>query len=272
MFSYTAADTGVVESSPEGGVDIAQPYCAVVTGASSGIGAAFARELASRGQYVVLVARRAERLQEVLETLPAGQGEVLVLDVAANAAAEVALSHLRARGLQADLLVNNAGIGSSAPLLDADPGRLHEMIQTNTRALLDWTQAFLQDMRGRGRGSVIQVASGIVFIPAPNMATYAATKAFVHALGEALPLELAGTGLHCLTVYPGATESEFFVGAGMKPPPGAAPAEQVAREALDALERGKTRHVVGAMNRAGARIAPLLPRAMVARIAARFME
>ncbi|MDA8346710.1 MAG: SDR family NAD(P)-dependent oxidoreductase [Thermaerobacter sp.] len=251
---------------------ISERSCAVVTGASSGIGAAFAAELAAQGHYVVLIARRTERLAEVLGALPEGAGESLVLDVAAPGSAEAALAHLAQRGLIPDLLINNAGIGDYRPLLDADLERLHAMIEVNSRALLDWTYAFLLGMRERRRGAVIQVASGIVFVPAPKMATYAASKAFVHALGEALPFELQGTGVSYLTLYPGSTESEFFVGAGMSRPPGTVPARQVAREGLAALARGKTRHVVGAFNRFGTRIMPFLPRGFVARMAARMTQ
>lgn len=195
-----------------------------------------------------------------------------MLDVAAPGAPEQAISHLSERELVPDLLVNNAGRGDYSPLLDADVVRLHEMIDLNSRALLDWTHTFLRGMVSRGRGSMIQVASGIVFVPAPKMATYAASKAFVHALGEALPFELKGTGVRYLTLYPGATTSEFFLGARMNPPPGSVPARQVAREGLRALARGKSRHVVGAMNRFGIRIMPLLPRAVVASIAAKMTQ
>ncbi len=220
----------------------------------------------------MLIARRADRLAQVLAGLPEGSGETLVLDVVRLGAPQEALSHLAGRGLVPDLLVNNAGIGDYRPFADADLDRLHAMIDLNSRALLDWTHAFVQGMRENRRGAIIQVASGVVFVPAPNMAAYAATKAFVHALGDTLPFELQGSGVRYLTLYPGATESEFFLGAGMHRPPGTVPARQVAREGLAALQRGKRKHVVGAFNRFGVRIMPLLPRGFVARMATKMTQ
>lgn len=251
---------------------IAEQYCAVVTGASSGIGAAFAAELAVQGRRVVLIARRTDRLEKVAASLPPGTCECITADVAQPGSAEETLHELERRGLVPDLLVNNAGIGDYRLFAEADLERLHTMIALNSQALLDWTHAFLRSMLARRRGAIVQVASGVVFVPAPKMATYAATKAFVHALGEALPFELHGTGVQYLTLYPGSTESEFFVGAGMHQPPGTVPAVQVAREGLRALARGKTRHVVGGFNRFGSRIVPLLPKSLVARMAARMTQ
>ncbi|MFF7636484.1 SDR family NAD(P)-dependent oxidoreductase [Kitasatospora sp. NPDC008050] len=190
---------------------------ALITGASSGIGAAFADALAARGAHLILVARREDRLTALADTLRARHGNdahVLVADLGLPGAGAALLAETRRLGLDVDVLVNNAGFGSHGDVADTDPDRLTGQIQLNITALTDLTRAYLPDMVGRGRGAIVNVASAAAYQPVPHMAVYSATKAYVLSFTEALWAETRNTGVRVLALSPGATETEFFDIAG----------------------------------------------------------
>ena len=244
---------------------------ALVTGASSGIGAEIARRLADRGHSLTLVARREERLRELAMELTETRGvraEAVALDLADPAARDRLEARLAELGLAAEVLVNNAGFGDNSEFHQADRERLVGMVELNCVALLDLQARFLPAMVERGRGAVINLASTAAFQPLPGTATYAATKAFVLSLGEATSAELRGTGVTLTTVCPGPVKTEFVevagVGGAAERLPGIfwTPVEQVAREAVEGVERGKRVVVPGVLNRAGTFAGQHSPRAI----------
>lgn len=189
---------------------------AVATGASSGIGAALAAELAARGHHLVLVARREAQLRAVAAPLEArGISVHLVTADLATAAGRATLEAVTA-ALDVDVFVANAGFGTSGPFLDADAEREVAMLELNCRALLLQTHAYARRFAARQRGTIILVSSMLARQGTPWTAHYAATKAYVTALGEALAVELAEQGVAVLVAEPGPTASEFAAVAGMR--------------------------------------------------------
>lgn len=179
---------------------------ALITGASSGIGAACARAFAEEGWELVLAARRSERLAELAEELPTPVRTV-VLDVRDRAAVETALD-----GVEVDVLVNNAGLAAGfGPLLDNDPDDWDRMLDTNVRGLLDVTRVVVAGMVARGRGHVVNIGSIAGHEPYPSGAVYCASKHAVDAITKALRMDLLGTGVKVSTVDPGLVETEFSV-------------------------------------------------------------
>ena len=242
---------------------------ALVTGASSGIGEAIARELASRGHGVTLVARREERLRELAGELTGAhdvRAEAVPADLREVASREGLARRIRQLGLEVEILVNNAGFGGSGNMAQADRKRLMAMVQVNCEALLDLQARYLPAMVQRGRGAVINVASTAAFQPLPGTATYAATKAFVLSLSEAVHEELKGTGVTLTAVCPGPVKTEFTEAAGLKGADEQVPgvlwmsAESVAKQAVDAAADGKRAIVPGLLNRAGALTGQHAPR------------
>lgn len=243
----------------------------VVTGASSGIGAELARSLATLGHDLVLVARRADRLAELAAELRADRGrEVLVhaADLTSTAAREGLLGFVADAGRTITGLCNNAGYGLAgrAWSLDLDDDR--GQIELNVVALHDLTLLVLPGMVERGSGAVLNVASGAAFQPLPGMATYAATKAFVHAFSEALHTELAGTGVSVTTLYPGPVATEFGDRAGFQPDqemPGllVVEAADVARQAVDAMVSGRRSVIPGAGNKVTGLLGRYTPRTVL---------
>jgi len=220
---------------------------AVVTGASSGIGAAFARHLARSGD-VLLVARSEDRLSALATELGGGGGhgvEVCVADLSTSDGIETVVA--AARAFRADLLVNNAGMGTLASVLDTDPATLAATSRLNVEAPMLLSRALVPDLVARaretgGRAGLINVASSAAFAPVPGMATYAATKAFVLSFTEALAIELRRDPIDVMALCPGATRSEFGARAGFSGGqlPGAADPDSVAAEALASLGRRTT--------------------------------
>ncbi len=244
---------------------------ALVTGASSGIGAEFARQLARRGYDLVLVARRAERLERLAAELPAS-AHPLPCDLASEAAGLAA--RVRELGVEVDLLVNNAGFGTSGPFLSHDPERDAEQIRVNCEAVVRLTHAFLPGMAERRRGGVINVASSAGMQPLPYESVYAATKAFVISFSDALHTELRGSGVRVLCVNPGPVPTEWQEVAGYSPErvgvvPGKVEAEQVVGEALAAYERGRRSIIPGRTMRWFMRLTRPAPRALQLRITER---
>ena len=226
---------------------------ALITGASSGIGAAFARELAQRGMDLVLVARSADKLQALAQDLIQQysiQVEVVVQDLLVPDAVTTVYKAVQDLGWSIDLLVNNAGFGDYGLFSDRPRQRQLDMIGLNISALVDLTHQFLPNMVSRQSGSILNVASIAAFQPLPYLSVYAATKAFVLSFSEALWAENKSNGVCVLAVCPGPTESQFFEvaefpqtfsGREQKP----VPAEDVVQEALTALDAKHANIVTG---------------------------
>lgn len=219
-----------------------QPYgTTLITGASSGIGAAFAREFADRGSDVVLVARRRDRLEALAAELDRDSGArvtVIERDLGQPNAGQELKAELDRLGISVSAVVNNAGFGIHGPVIQADPTALSAMIRLNIEALVDISRAFLPDLLDTGRGVIINVASNAGYQPVPGMAGYAATKAFVLSFTEALWHELKGTRVQALAISPGPTRTEFFdVVGSMKDPGNLQTPEQVVATAMTALSR-----------------------------------
>jgi short-subunit dehydrogenase len=224
---------------------------ALVTGASSGIGAEFAKELAKSGYEVILVARRADRLEQLASQL-SGPAHVIPCDLA-NDASSLA-GKVAELGLQVDVLVNNAGFGTHGRFVTTDAAREAEEVRLNCEALVTLTHAFLPGMVERGRGGVITVASTAGMQPIPYEATYSASKAFARTFSDALNGELRGTGVKALCVNPGPVPTEWQEVAGyeagyLPPVPGKISADQVARESLQAFEDGRRTLIPGTVMR-----------------------
>lgn len=224
---------------------------ALVTGASSGIGAEFAKQLSARGYEVILVARRAERLDQLASELP-GPAHAISCDLAGDAASLA--GKVAALDLQVDVLVNNAGFGTHGHFTEIDAGRDAEQVRLNCEAVVTLTHAFLPEMLERRRGGVITVASTAGMQPLPYEATYSASKAFARTFSDALSAELRGTGVRVLCVNPGPVPTEWQQVAGyapdhLPPVPGRISAEQVARESLRAFERGRRTIIPGVVIR-----------------------
>jgi uncharacterized protein len=189
----------------------------LITGASSGLGAEYARRFAGLGRDLVLVARREDALERLAGELRSAHNvgvTVVALDLSLPGAAAELVSRTDAAGVVVDGLVNNAGFGTHGDFIDADPKRLADEIQLNCGTLVDLTARYLPGMRSRGRGTIINIASTAGFQPLPHMAVYGATKAFVLSFSEALWAEEKPHGIRVLAVCPGATATEFFDIAG----------------------------------------------------------
>jgi uncharacterized protein len=246
---------------------------ALVTGASSGIGEAFARALHARGRALVLVARRADRLQRLAGELGGAERTlVLPLDLAQDGAASQLLGETERRGLEIDLLVNNAGVGTTGPFAAEQPETTAALLALNVRAATELTRAFLPAMLRRQEGAVINVCSMASFQPVPFLATYAASKAYLLSFSEALAEELRGTGVTVQGLCPGLVPTEFQAVAGtdkvaFADAPTMTPAF-VAEAALRGLAAGKTLVLPGWRDRLMVQLQRLAPRAVVRRAGA----
>jgi short-subunit dehydrogenase len=244
---------------------------ALVTGASSGIGEQFAHQLAARGHTLVLVARRADRLERLAAELPT-DAHVITCDLAADAASLP--ERVAELGVEVELLVNNAGFGTSGPFLEHDTGRDAEQVRLNCEAIVTLTHAFLPGMVKRGRGGIINVASTAGMQPIPYESVYAATKAFAISFTDALHTELRGSGVRVLAVNPGPVPTEWQQVAGYERGrvgvvPGRIPAEQVVRESLAAYDRGRRSVIPGRAIRWFIRATRRSPRAIQLRVTER---
>ena len=246
---------------------------ALVTGASSGIGEVFARELAGRGADVVLVARSEGKLRDLAEELRrehAVRAEVVAADLSEEGVGAEIEDEVERRGLTVDVLVNNAGFATHGYFEELDPARDREQVAVDVAAVVDMSHAFLPGMVARGGGAVINVVSVGGFQPAPYMAVYAASKAFVLSFSAALSEEYRGRGVSVVALAPGATETAFFDVAGEEASASVGrrrTPEQAVATALRALERGRSVAVDGRINALLAHVLQRLPRAMSARIA-----
>ncbi len=230
----------------------------VVTGASSGIGAELARDLARRGYGVTLVARRREKLTELAEEIHDAFGVTAAVEAAdlQDPAERDRLADTLA-GRNVVGLVNNAGYGATGPFAEADLDWQQGMVQLNCQALLHLTGRFLPSMVEAGAGAVLNVASLAACQPIPSMAAYAASKSFVLFFSEAVHAELSGTGVSVTALQPGPVKTDFWELAGEKGRnPGAAfvPAAEVAKQAIDGMAHGR-RTVVPSLKWKGAAVA-----------------
>lgn len=247
------------------------PETALVTGASSGIGEQFARQLAARGYNLVLVARRADRLEKLASELPT-DAKVVACDLASDAASLG--GRVQELGVDIDLLVNNAGFGTSGPFLENEPARDAEEVRLNCEAVVTLCHAFLPGMVERRRGGVINVASTAGMQPIPYEAVYAATKAFAISFTDALHAELRGTGVRVMAVNPGPVPTEWQEVAGYEPDrpapaPGEIPAAQVVSESLEAWDKGRRSVIPGRTIRWFIRATRPSPRAVQLRVTER---
>jgi short-subunit dehydrogenase len=251
----------------------------LVTGASSGIGAELARQLAALGHDLVLVARREERLEALADEVRRQHGVAALVtptDLGKAAPRKRLIEAVRGSGKTVVGLCNDAGFGTYGRLHELDPRREGEMLAVNAVAVHELTLAFVPAMIERGAGAILNVASIAAFQPLPNMATYAATKAFVQTFSEALHGELAGTGVSCTTLAPGPSSTEFGMVAGTNgsesvlPGRVTLPPEEIAAAGVRGMLRGRRSVIPGAASKAlaaGGRFAPrgmLLPAALKA--------
>jgi short-subunit dehydrogenase len=247
----------------------------IVTGASSGLGAEFARQLARRGSNLALVARRADRLESLADELTRAHGvtvTVIARDLGLPDAGRTLRAELESRGIYATSLVNNAGFGTHNAFTDEDPERLQSMLALNVSALVDLSRAYIDPLTSAGDGFLINVASLLGFQPTPYLSVYGATKAFVLSFTESLWEESRGTGLRVLAVCPGAMQTEFFDAAGSQTADyGAkrATPEAVVKTALETLDRRSARPSVVTNGRPLALASRLLPRRQVVQIMGR---
>jgi len=247
---------------------------ALVTGASSGIGRAFARALAARGHDVILSARREERLRGLAAELEREHGrstEVLVADLASDRGVDQVAARVSDPARPVDLLVNNAGFGTAGALWELDAEREDQEIRVNVAAVVRLTHAALAVMVARGRGGVINVSSVAGYQPTPWGATYGATKAFVSSFTHALHEELRGTGVRVMVLAPGYTHTEFHEQAAM--PVDQSPEllwqspETVVEAALRAYDRGRVVCTPGPLNTIAAAFSATMPAAITRRAA-----
>jgi len=247
---------------------------ALITGASSGIGAELARLCAGDGYSVILVARRADRLAELAENLAREyrvQARVIALDLAEATACEAL--HDQTHGDKVEILINNAGFGLRGPYAETDWEAESRMVQVNMTALAHLTKLFAKDMLRRGPGRILNVGSTAAFVPGPFMAMYYASKAFVVSLSLSIANELQGSGVSVTVLFPGPTRTEFDQAAGVgdsnlfKGPVMSAAA--VAREGYAAMMAGKPEVIAGARNRWMILLTRLAPRTMLARFTRR---
>jgi hypothetical protein len=252
---------------------------ALVTGASAGIGTAFATQLAARGNDVVLVARDRARLEALAGELAARYGvatEVLVADLTDGAQLAGVEARLADRDRFVDVLVNNAGYGTNGRFAELDRDVEAREVALNVVALVRLTHAALGPMVERGRGAVLNVSSLAGSQPTPGNATYGATKAFVTSFTQSVHEEVRGTGVHVTVVCPGFTRTEFQANAGIDSSkvPGFLwqSAVEVAAGALTALDHDRAVYVPGTLNRVTAAVVSVLPDALTRRVAALIVE
>ncbi len=253
---------------------------ALVTGASSGIGAEIARQLAGRGQGVTLVARRKEKLQALADELAGAQGiraEILSADLTDPEARAALPAELEKLGLTVEILVNNAGLSTMGPVHRADRAAELAMIATDVLAVVDLTTLFLPPMVERGRGAILNVASTAAFQPLPGQAGYGASKAFVLSYSQAVRGELAGLGVSVTALCPGPVDTGFGEAAGLTTEEAVnslpkimwVEAAEVARQAVEGLARGKMVVIPGMANSAAAALARVVPRRFLLPLLAR---
>jgi uncharacterized protein len=236
------------------GMSILDQSTALITGASAGLGAEFARQLAPRARCLILAARRRERLEALAREVARDGLAVHCLTVDLANPADTGRFLAEVRKLEVNVLINNAGLGDHGLIEEGTWERTQAMIEVNVRALTQVTHGLVKDMISRGAGGILNVSSIASLLPLPQMGVYAATKAYVTSFSEALRAELRGTGIRVLALCSGPVDTEFFALAerpdtehspAPPPPRMKVPAKQVVREGLAALEKDRPRLVPG---------------------------
>ncbi|HYJ52105.1 MAG TPA: SDR family oxidoreductase [Allosphingosinicella sp.] len=243
----------------------------LITGASAGLGAEFARQLAGKGEPLALAARRRDRMEALAKEI-GGEVHVFEADLAREGAAASLLAEMAAGGLEVGTLINNAGFGLAGKVASQPGDRQSEMIDLNVRALTELCRLVLPAMLERGSGAILNVASTAAFQPGPNMAVYYASKAYVLSFTEALHYELKDSPIRVTCLCPGPTESEFSEVAKSHSPTlerMKVPAAPVVRAGLAGLAKGKAIVVPGLPNKITSQMSRILPRAMMRRIIGR---
>ena len=250
----------------------------LITGASSGIGEAFAKRLAAKGHDLVLVARSEDKLRRLCEELTAQCGiecHAVPLDLGEKGADERLFNETEGRGREIEWLINNAGFGSAGDFVKLDPKRELGIIDVNISALVALTHRFLKKMRERKRGTIINVSSAAGFQPIPFMATYAASKAFVSSFSEAIAEENRPFGIRVLALCPGSTKTNFFDASNIERPiqvKGQQTVDQVVDTALKAIASNRTKIVSGWVNYIGAVAGILVPNFISSRVMAKALR
>lgn len=254
---------------------------ALITGASSGIGATFATTLARSGCDLILVARSEDKLRALAGELTRETGrniQVIAADLSKPECGATLKKAVDALEMSVDLLINNAGFGTTGAFEKQDAAREAEEIRLNVSAVVDLAHAFLPAMLEGGNGAIINIASSAAFQPMPYFAVYAATKAFVYSFSDALREELRGRGVHVMAVCPGPVDTGFFEATGAhnlrkKVPAGTMlSAEAVVDATLDGLAAQNRLVVPGTMMKFSAAASAVLPRALMTRIVGRLMK
>jgi short-subunit dehydrogenase len=246
----------------------------LITGASGGIGEAFARRLAADGHDLLLVARSEDRLHALCDELMLEHeisAHYLALDLTAAGSLDRIVEETEKHGYEVDWLINNAGFGSMGDVAELDANNELEMVDLNIAALVALTHSFLGSMRRRGRGTIINVSSAASFQPLPFMATYAATKAFVTSFSEAIAEENRPFGILVSALCPGPTKTNFFAASKIDDPyllKGMQTAEEVVDTALKGVAAGKSRVISGWANYVSAFLGTVVPDSLITRVVA----
>jgi short-subunit dehydrogenase len=248
---------------------------ALITGASGGLGAEFARIFASKGDNVVLVARSKDKLDALKADFENNYGVsvyVIAKDLSQQSASKAVYDELHKQGIEVDYLINNAGLGDFGLYAKSDWEKQSEMINLNVIALAGLTRLFLPGMIRRGFGKVLNIASTAAFQPGPTMSVYFATKAFVLSFSEAIANELQGTGVTVTALCPGATETGFKAAASLGKSnlfkgSGIATSKEVAEFGYKEMIKGKTVSIHGFVNLLMAESVRFAPRKIVTAIA-----
>ncbi len=244
----------------------------LITGASSGIGEAFAYRLAREGRNLILVARSEDKLRSMSDDLKNKHGveaQFVAIDLITEGADKTLYEETSRHGYDVEMLINNAGFGSAGDFAQLDVDKELQMIELNCRALVGLTHRYLQPMRKRRSGTIVNVSSAAGFQPIPFMATYAATKAFVSSFSEAIAEENAPYGIHVLTLCPGSTKTNFFEASNIDRAiqvKGQQTVEQVIETAMTALRSKKRKAVSGVANKFGALMGWMVPNAISSRV------
>lgn len=253
----------------------------LITGASTGIGEAFAHRLAREKHNLLLVARSENKLKKLCEELSQKHGiqaQYIALDLAKSGADQILFEETERRNLEVDWLINNAGIGSAGYFSTLDLDAELAMISLNVSTLVALTHRYLQPMLKRNAGTIINVASLAAFQPTPFMSAYGASKAFVRAFTEALAEEYAPSPIHFLLLCPGATETQFFEAANVDDEikksmdSNLQTPEQVVETAMGGLRKKKRVAISGTKNKLMARSGTFIPNSFLAGYIARMMR
>lgn len=250
----------------------------LITGASSGIGEAFARRLAAEKHDLVLVARSEKALHELCDELMLEHGitaHYVTLDLTVADADQRLFEETERHGFEVDWLINNAGFGSYGDFSKLDPGNEKRMVDLNIRSLVALTHQYLQGMRKRKSGTIINVSSAAGFQPIPFMATYAASKGFVNMFSEAIAEENRSFGINVMALCPGSTKTNFQSVAKLDVPvqiKGQQTAHDVVETALRGVNSGRTRVVSGWRNLVVSHLVTFVPNAVITRVMARALR